>query len=248
VGSLARRHETRSDRGGDLLIDSPAIAWDLRHDSGTPPAYHPAGHNPRGSRRHHASPPRRRPHRRPHGVGHDAALLGAPSHHLGRWADRWGEVPMPGEVSLAHTGVPFLDELSEFCGYVLERMCQPLEESVTYLQSRGRPRPRRAGSQGRVRSDAERSASPLSSRVAPVSPAAPAPHCRYCDSCDRSAGPPAHGSRPAYMGPARIGRGSSEPVAEAIMGETGNQQPLASQSIDPLMEGTIGWRAKDSQV
>jgi hypothetical protein len=34
--------------------------------------------------------------------------------------------------------------------------------------------------------------------------------------------------------------GLSEPVAEAIVGETGNKQPLASQSTDPLMKGTIG--------
>ncbi|HAN38198.1 MAG TPA: magnesium chelatase, partial [Chitinophagaceae bacterium] len=63
----------------------------------------------------------KRPFRSPHHTISDVALVGG------------GSVPQPGEISLAHNGVLFLDELPEFKKTVLEVMRQPMEERAVTI-------------------------------------------------------------------------------------------------------------------
>ena len=87
----------------------PGILPELEHDAAIETAM---VHSVAGTQRDHFRQP---PFRAPHHTASAVALVGG------------GSVPMPGEISLAHGGILFLDELPEFPRRVLEVLREPLE-------------------------------------------------------------------------------------------------------------------------
>ncbi|NLJ59741.1 MAG: YifB family Mg chelatase-like AAA ATPase [Firmicutes bacterium] len=96
----------------------PPLSWDEALE--VTRVYSASGMLPRGS-----SIICKRPFRSPHHTISPAGLIGG------------GRLPKPGEISFAHRGVLFLDELPEFDGHVLEALRQPMEDGFVTVARAG---------------------------------------------------------------------------------------------------------------
>ena len=131
-----RAAEGAAAGGHNLLLSGPpgagktmiarALAGILPPMSGDAMIEPAAGHSAGGLLRRGVRYLRCRPFRAPHHSVSIAGLVGG------------GGIPRPGEVSLAHNGVLFLDEMPEFGGYALDMLREPLEEGrVTIARASG---------------------------------------------------------------------------------------------------------------